>query len=118
MKKKQTYKIKNWKEYNQALVNRGSLTYWFDEEVINAWYVEKTNTRGHPIVYSDVAILCALSLKVIFQLPLRATEGLLGSLVELINVPLKVPDYTTLSRRQSKLEVEIPSFIQNESRHC
>ena len=118
MKKKQTYKIRNWKEYNQALVNRGSLTYWFDEEVINAWHdVEKTNTRGHPTVYSDVAILCALSLKVIFQLPLRATEGLLSSLVELMDVPLKVPDYTTLSRRQSKLEVELPSFIQNESRH-
>lgn len=100
MKKKQTYKIRNWKEYSQALVNRGSLTYWFDEEVINAWHdVEKTNTRGHPTVYSDVAILCALSLKVIFQLPLRATEGLLGSLVELMDVP--VPDYTTLSRRQS-----------------
>lgn len=118
MKKKQSYKIRNWKEYNQALVNRGSLTYWFDEEVINAWHdVEKTNTRGHPTVYSDVAILCALSLKVIFQLPLRATEGLLSSLIELMDVPLKVPDYTTLSRRQSKLEVEVPSFIQNESRH-
>ena len=118
MKKKQTDKIRNWKEYNQALVNRGSLTYWFDEEVINAWHdVEKINTRGHPTVYSDVAILCALSLKVIFQLPLRATEGLLSSLVELMDVPLKVPDYSTLSRRQSKMEVEIPSVIQNESRH-
>lgn len=118
MKKKQTYKIRNWKEYNQALVNRGSLTYWFDEEVINAWHdVEKINTRGHPTIYSDVAILCTLSLKVIFQLPLRATEGLLSSLIKLMDVPLKVPDYTTLSRRQSKLEVEIPSVIQNESRH-
>ena len=58
-----------------------------------------------------------LSLKVIFELPLRATEGLLNSLVELMDVPLKVPDYTTLSRCQSKLEVELPSFIQNESRH-
>jgi len=118
MNKKQKYKIRNWKEYNQALVNRGKLTYWFDEEVINAWHnVETTNTRGRPAVYSEVAILCALSLKVIFQLPLRATEGLLNSLVELMDVPLKVPDYTTLSRRQSKREVEIPSFIQSESRH-
>lgn len=37
--------------------------------------------------YSDIAILCALSLKVIFQLPLRATEGLLGSLIELMGLP-------------------------------
>jgi len=116
--KKQKYKIRNWKKYNQALVNRGSLTFWFDEEVIAAWHnVENLKTRGHPIVYSDAAILCALSLKVIFQLPLRATEGLLISLVELMAVPLKVPDYTTISRRQSKLEVEIPGLIKNDSRH-
>ena len=92
------YKIRNWKEYNQALVNRGSLTFWFDEEVIAAWHnVEENNerNRGHPQVYSEVAILCTLSLKVIFQLPFRATEGLLGSLIELMDLPLKMPDYTT-----------------------
>jgi hypothetical protein len=60
-------------------VKRGSLTFWFDEEVIAAWhYVEKNDHRGRPLVYSYVAILCALSLKVIFKLPLRATEGLLS----------------------------------------
>ena len=73
MKKKQRYQVRNWKEYNQALVNRGKLTYWFDEEVINAWHqIEMTKARGHRAVYSDVAILCALSLKVIFFVPLRA----------------------------------------------
>lgn len=118
MKKKQRYKIRNWKEYNEALVSLGSLTFWFDEEVIAAWHeVEKNDHRGRPQVYSDIAILCALSLKVIFQLPLRATEGLLCSLIELMGLPLKVPDYTTLSRRQAKLGVEMPSLIPNESRH-
>lgn len=114
---KQRYKIRNWKEYNEALVNRGSLTFWFDENVIAAWHDVENIHRGHPFVYSDVAILCGLSLKVIFQLPLRATEGLLGSLVELMDLPIQVPDYTTLCRRQSKLELEIPTFIPNESRH-
>ena len=56
-------------------------------------------------------------MKVIFQLPLRATQGLLGSLVELMGLEIQVPDYTTICRRQSKLEIEIPSFIENESRH-
>lgn len=116
--KKQRYKVRNWKKYNEALVKRGSLTLWFDEEVIKAWHdVEKIDERGSPATYSDVAILCALSLKVIFQLPLRATEGLLCSLVELMGLPIKVPDYTTLSRRQAKLSVEIPSLIPNDSRH-
>jgi hypothetical protein len=114
---KQRYKIRNWKEYNEALVNRGSLTFWFDEDVIAAVHDVENIHRGHPFVYSDVAILCGLSLKVIFQLPLRATEGLLCSLVELMNLPIQVPDYTTLCRRQSKLELEIPTFIPNESRH-
>ncbi len=78
MKTKQRYKIRNWREYNQALVKRGSLTLWLDEDVIAAWHdVEKIDDRGYPPTYSDAAILCALSLKVIFHLPLRATEGLL-----------------------------------------
>ncbi len=116
--KKQRYKVRNWKEYNEALVKRGSLTLWFDEEVIKAWHlVSIIDDRGAPPTYSDVAILCALSLKVIFQLPLRATEGLLCSLVELMGLPIKVPDYTTLSRRQAKLRVEIPSLIPTDSRH-
>jgi hypothetical protein len=38
-------------------------------------------------------------------------------LIELMGLPLKVPDYTTLCRRQSKLALEIPSIIPNESRH-
>jgi len=118
MKKKQRYKIRNGKEYNQALVNRGNITLWLDEEVIKAWHdVEIIDDRGCPPTYSDVAIQCALSLKVIFQLPLRATEGLLCSLVKLMGLPIKVPDYTTLSRRQAKLRVEIPSSISTDSRH-
>ena len=56
-----------------------------------------------------------MSLKITFQLPLRATQGLLSSLVELMEVPIQVPDYTTICRRQ--LELEIPSLIPNESRH-
>jgi len=118
MKNKARYKVRNWREYNQALVKRGSLTLWFDEEVIKAWHdVEIIDDRGAPPTYSDVAILCALSLKVIFQLPLRATEGLLCSLVELMGLAIKVPNYSTISRRQAKLKIEIPSFIPNESRH-
>jgi len=88
MKNQARYQIRNWKEYNQALVNRGRLTFWFLEQVICAWHnaeENKPSARFRPFVYSDIAILCALSLKVIFHLPKRATEGLLGSLIELIN---------------------------------
>jgi hypothetical protein len=64
---KQRYKIRNLQSYNEALVNRGSLTFWFDEDVIAAVHDVENIHRGHPFVYSDVAILCGLSLKVIFS---------------------------------------------------
>ena len=79
---KQQYKIHNWKDYNQALVNRGSVIFWLDEEVIQQWHVtERTGKPGRPKKYSDIAIQSALVLREIFHLPLRATEGLLCSLI-------------------------------------
>lgn len=78
MKNKQIYRIKNWKEYNQALVNRGSLTLWFEEAQIEKWYhTEKATKRGSPTYYSDTAIQCGLVIREVFSLPLRATEGFL-----------------------------------------
>ncbi len=60
-KKKDKYRIRNWKEYNQSLVNRGSITFWFSEDVIAKWYsVERTGKRGRPDTYSDSAIRCGL----------------------------------------------------------
>lgn len=74
---KQQYKIRNWRDYTQALVNRGSIILWFDEELIKQWYVtEKTEKRGRPKKYSDIAIQAALIIREIFRLPLRA-EALL-----------------------------------------
>ena len=95
---------------NEALVNRGSLTFWFDEEAMRSWgETERTGRRGAPARYSDyVAMQCALTLGVVFRLPLRATEGLVRSVLELIGLPLPTPDYTTLCRRRGSLEVELP----------
>ena len=60
-KKKQHYEIKNWPDYNQALINRGSLTLWIDESMIQFWHQpEKTGYRDSPMTYSDMAIQCAL----------------------------------------------------------
>lgn len=64
MRKKATYRIRNWNQYNKALIKRGSLTFWFDEEAIAAWYEgERTGRRGCPRTYSDVAIQCTLTLR-------------------------------------------------------
>jgi IS5 family transposase len=113
MAQKKKYRIRNWPEYNKALVNRGSLTIWFDENSIAEWHnTQATGQRGRQPDYSDTAISCALTLRNLFRLPLRATEGLISSLIGLLQLSITAPDYTTLSRRQGS--VSIPPY-QNRS---
>ena len=101
MAKKKAYRIRNWKEYNKALVARGSLTVWFDVDSIANWKNDtRTGKRGRPQEYSDLAIQCCLTLKAVFKLPLRATQGFVNSLLQLMQLPLSAPDYSLLSLRQ------------------
>ena len=66
-KTKDKYRTRNWRQYNQSLVNRGSITFWFNEEAIEKWYsVERTNRPGRPDIYSDAAIRCGLTIKAVF----------------------------------------------------
>ena len=115
---KQSYRIRNWREYNAALVARGSLTVWFDEDQIRQWYEpEKTGRRGASKTYSDVAIQCGLVIREVFHLPLRATEGLIRSLVKLLGLPLETPDHSTFSRRGQELAVLIGLSASAQPRH-
>lgn len=108
------YHLRNWSEYNAALRQRGSLTLWLDEDVITHWIQQpragERRPRGHPLVYSDLAIQCLLTLKAIFHLPLRATEGFARSVLELLRLSgtLATPDFSTLSRRAQRLHVALP----------
>ncbi len=54
MAKKQRYNIRNWSDYNRALVKRGSLTLWFDEKSVKKWHKTKSNGRGRPRIYADI----------------------------------------------------------------
>jgi hypothetical protein len=105
---KASYKIKNWREYNESLVQRGSITFWFDEEVLENWNHRNEMTKvGRPYVYSDVAIECLLMLRELFRLPYRQTEGLGRSLAQLMNVDIDIPDFTSLAKRAAKLPVAL-----------
>ncbi len=121
MKKKKTktpYRVRNWPEYNKALVHRGSLTLWISPEVIASWAeCEHTGKPGRPKTYSDTAIEAALTLRAIYRLALRQTEGLMLSIVELLGVEADVMTYTTLSRRSRSLEVLIPTFGVGDGLH-
>lgn len=106
---KSTYKIHNWKDYNQSLVNRGNLTVWVDDETIAAWNATKpTGKRGRTHSYSDMAIECALTLRSLLRFPLRQTQGFLEGLFSMLSLKLEVPSYVTLSRRAVGLDVKIP----------
>ena len=105
---KQRRRITNWAEYDAALRQRGSLTVWFTNEAIAAWHAEPLTTPGGQPHYSALAITTALTLKAVFRLALRQTEGLIGSILRLLGLDLSVPDHTTLSRRAETLEVPRP----------
>jgi len=102
---KARYKIENWAEYDAALRRRGSLTVWVTPEAIAAWTPAMTGRRGRPRSYSDVAIEAGLMLRLAFGRPWRQTEGLLGSIMDLLGLDLLVPDHTTFSRRSADLGV-------------
>src|SRR3954453_6423775 len=105
---KQRRRVTNWAEYDAALRQRGSLTVWFTEEAVAAWEAEPRTTPGGQPHYADLAITTALTLKAVFRLALRQTEGLIGSIIRLLGLALSVPDHTTLSRRAATLEVPRP----------
>ena len=105
---KQRYRVTNWAEYDASLRQRGSLTVWFTEEAIAAWRAEPRTTRGGQAHYSALAIRTALTVRAVFRLALRQTEGLIGSILQLLGLDLAVPDHSTLSRRAEALEVPKP----------
>ncbi len=98
--------ITNWPKYNRSLINRGSLTFWVDTEAMNNWfYHDHHGRRGRSQLYTDQTIYTCLMLKGIFSLTLRATQGLLDSLFQLMNVPLCAPDYSRVSKRARTVKV-------------
>ena len=100
-KPKARYRVKNWREYDRALVARGSITLWIDEAVLAGWRA----AGGKGWRYSDAAILCALSLRAVFGLTLRQTQGFLCDLTRLMGLAIAVPHYSTFSRRAAVLPV-------------
>src|SRR3954469_23299864 len=105
---RQKRKLTNWREYDAGLRQRGSLTVWFTDDAVQAWQAEPRTTRGGQPDYSPLAILTALTLRAVFRLPFRQTEGLIGSVIGLLGLDLAIPDHTTLCRRAETLEVPRP----------
>ena len=121
MKHKSTktqYRLRNWRNYNRALVQRGSLTLWFSAEVLAVWKnTQRTGKRGHPQSYSETAILTMATLQEVYHLELRQTQGLLASIGQLVHLEVPIPHYSTLSRRRATLAVVLPRAHAKEALH-
>ncbi len=105
---RQRHRVTNSAAYDMVLRQRGSVTVWFTDAAIAAWKAEPRTTRGGQPRYSGLAIATALTLRAVFRLALRQTEGLIGSILALLGLDLSVPDHTTLSRRAETLDVVRP----------
>jgi Transposase DDE domain len=102
---KARYRVKNWRDYDAALRRRGDLTVWVTAEAIEAWTPANTGRRGRPQQYSAIVVETGLMLRLAFARPWRQTEGMLASILRLLDVNLPVPDHTTFSRRSADLTV-------------
>jgi transposase len=111
---KDTYRVKNWSAYNNALIARGGFTLWLSEEVLDGWH----DVSGRGAIYHTDAIIAALQIRAIYRLPLRQTQGFLKNLVKTLGLPLKTPHYSTLSRRGAGLDVpDLPKIPAGEQAH-
>jgi transposase len=107
------YSIHNWPEYNKALVMRGRITVWVEDEAIKNWFsIEHSGRSGRPEVYSDEAILLLLILREVYSLPLRALQGFTESLFQQMGITVPIPSYTQISRRAQALNKKIPSLLR------
>ena len=102
---KAQYRVINWAEYNESLRQRGDLTIWVSEEAQSVWSAPRRTSRGGQWRYSDLAIVTCLTLRTAYRLPLRQTQGLMGSIGTLMGLDIPVPDYSTLSRRANGLSI-------------
>jgi len=115
MQTEMKYKILNWSEYNKALIQRGSLNIWIEEESLTKWYSSAhTCLAGRPETYSDDAILTLLILREVFKLTLRSLQGFIKSLFDLMNLDLSVPSYTQVSRRAQTLNKQLKRLISGK----
>ena len=116
-KYKTKYHVANWPEYERALVQRGDITLWLSADAIAAWTPAPSGRRGGQRKFSDPAIETALTLRLVFGLPLRQAEGFLRSALSLMNVDLDAPDHTTVSRRSQHLDVKLHRVPVDEPLH-
>lgn len=104
---KTLYRVENWSEYDKALVERGSITFWMADGFEKSWMHTGAKQRGSQFDYSHQAILVMLTVKEVFHLTNRGVEGFVRSIFRMMRINLPVPDHSTLSKRGKELKVNL-----------
>ena len=99
---------RDWRIYNRNLVNRGSITLWISEECLHSW-VSKSGKRGRP-KFSTAVIQAGLIMKAVYHLPLRALQGFLRSILNLLQADLKSPHYSLFCKRAKEAAELLPKL--------
>ena len=107
-RRKTLYRVKNWSDYDKALVERGSITFWISADFEKTWMHTGKKQRGSQFDYSDQAILVMLTVKEVVHLTNRGVEGFVRSIFQMMKINLPVPDHTTVSTRGKNLKVNLP----------
>ena len=77
------------------------VTVWVSSEAIAAWTPGRSGRRGGQRRYSDLAIETALTLRLLYHLPLRQAEGFLHALFGMMRLDLSAPNYNDALPAQS-----------------
>ena len=107
-RKHSKFKVTNWPKYNNILRNRGRIDFMIAEDLSDGWYEDNggNKNRGGQRRYSDKAILMCLQIRYLFGLKLRQSQGFINWIFMLSGSRLTCPDYTTLSKRGRRLNLE------------
>jgi len=108
------FKVRNWPEYEAGLRRRGSLTLWIEDAALDHW---QTFGPGGQARYKDAAIQTTLMVRTAFRLGLRQTEGLMASVLTLMDLTISAPDHSTISRRAVTLPVIQPASVPHGPLH-
>lgn len=111
---KKKYRIKNWSDYNESLKQRGMMEVWINDDILDKWQALPSGRPGAQPIYSDLAIQIVLQVGKVFHQKLRQTEGLLESIFKLMSIKLSVPDYSTVSRRSTNLNVLLTKKVKKK----
>ena len=101
-------KKRDWSKYNKALVERGNLTFYVDEDILKR--NRQVKTFGRPRQFSHPLIQFLLILKIQYSLTYRMLEGFAKNILSRLYPNISLPSYSVICRRAAELKDQLPKL--------